>query len=304
MKYLGPPQSGSQAGTTASHNRAGQYFRNRRTPVTPTRTPKQGVLRAAFGSVSSVWQTLTSATQAAWTGFAAGYPVVDSLGQSVVLTGHQYFVGVNTSLLNAGQSLISTPPANTTLNPVAPASIYADDAGAVMLFYTPPVSGDYVLAAASKVLSGGRFFNKAFSQFGVDSTSAGVQDISDQYAVQFGAPIAGKRIFGRLVAVNSSGMSASPVIVNTSVMGASGLTPGTITSAVAGQVVLAAADATAVLADLFEFVPATGQYQFLLTQVVTAGAASFSGVGSGLTVFVRVTDGVTWSVRTNTVVVM
>lgn len=304
MKYLGPPQSGSQAGTTASHNRAGQYFRNRRTPVTPTRTPKQGVLRAAFGSVSAAWQSLDALTQASWTSFAAGYPIVDSLGQSIVLTGHQYFVGVNTSLLNAGSALITTPPTDTTLNPVAPASIYADAGGAVLLFYTAPVAGDFVLAAASKVLSGGRFFNKAFSQFGVDSSAAGVQDISDQYADQFGVPLTGKRIFGRLTAVNASGMSASPVIVNTTVVAGSVLNFGVITSAVAGQVVLAGADMTATSGDLYFVNPVTGLYTYIASQPVVAGAATWAGVPSGDTVAVRVTDGVTWSARTASIVVM
>lgn len=303
MKYLGPPQSGSQAGTTASHNRAGQYFRNRRTPVTPTRTPKQGVLRAAFGSVSSAWQTLTSAAQAAWTGFAAGYPVVDSLGQSIVLTGHQYFVGVNTSLLNAGQSVVLTPPTNTTLNPLSPVTIYVDASGTFIVGYAPPVSGDFALIAASKILSAGRLFNRAFSQFAVGDSTTGFADISIEYAVQFGQPIVGKRVFARLVAVNSSGMSASPVIVNTTVNDVSTLTPGTITSPMAGQVVLAAADSTATLALLEVQDPVTGNYTVSAQAPVVAGAATFTGATTGATVVVRVTDGGEFSAPTVQVVV-
>lgn len=303
MKYLGPPQSGSQAGTTASHNRAGQYFRNRRTPVTPTRTPKQGVLRAAFGSVSSAWQTLTSAAQAAWTGFAAGYPVVDSLGQSVVLTGHQYFVGVNTSLLNAGQAIVLTPPTNTTLNPLSPVTIYVDASGTFIVGYAPPVSGDFALVAASKILSAGRLFNRAFSQFAVGDSTTSYADISQQFTAQFGQPIAGKRVFGRLVAVNSSGMSASPVIVNTTVAVASTLTPGTITTLVAGQVVLTGADASALIAILESIDPVSGDYFVIGIQPVTAGGATFSGVASGSTVVVRVTDGSAFSAPTPSAVV-
>lgn len=303
MKYLGPPQSGSQAGTTASHNRAGQYFRNRRTPVTPTRTPKQGVLRAAFGSVSSAWQTLTSAAQAAWTGFAAGYPVVDSLGQSIVLTGHQYFVGVNTSLLNAGQEINLAPPTNTTLNPLAPVTIYCDGSGTFIFGFSTPVSGDFALVAASKILSAGRLFNRAFSQFAVGDSTIGFVDISNQFTAQFGGPIAGKRVFGRLVAVNSSGMSASPVIVNTTVAAPSALTPGTITTLVAGQVVLAAADASATNA-ILEFVDSvSGNYIVNQTQPVISGGATFTGVPTGVTVVVRVTDGSTFSAPTPSAVV-
>ena len=254
-------------------------------------------------SVSAAWQTLTSAAQAAWTGFAAGYPIVDALGQSVVLTGHQYFVGVNTSLLNAGQDMILTPPSNTTLNPLAPVTIYCDGSGTFIFGFTAPAAGDFALIAASKILSAGRLFNRAFSQFAVGDSTAGFVDISTQYAAQFGGPIAGKRVFGRLVAVNSSGMSSSPVIVNTTVAAPSALTPGTITTLVTGQVVLTAADASAFTAILEEIDPLTGNYVVIQTQPVVAGGATFTGVTTGATVVVRVTDGSTFSAPTPSAVV-
>ena len=124
MKYLGQPQSGSQAGTTASHNRAGQYLRNRRAPVSPTRTPKQSVARARFGSASALWQTLPAPLQNAWTAFAAAYPVVDSLGQSVTLTGQQYFVGIQSQLLAVGQPTNTAVPNNTTIPPIDTPLLY------------------------------------------------------------------------------------------------------------------------------------------------------------------------------------
>ena len=130
MKYLGQPQSGSQANTTASHNRAGQYLRNRRKPVTPTRTAKQGILRGKFGSASAAWQTLTTAQQSAWTAVAANYPVVDSLGQTVVLTGQQYFIGLQTSLMNAGQPMNAAVPTNTSTPAIINPSVIALTSGA------------------------------------------------------------------------------------------------------------------------------------------------------------------------------
>ena len=96
MKILTAPSSGSIAGTTYSHNRAGQYTRNRRSPVQPVGTGRRGVIRAAFGAASSAWGALTPIVQANWTAYANGHPYTDSLGQSIKLTGHQMYVAVNT----------------------------------------------------------------------------------------------------------------------------------------------------------------------------------------------------------------
>jgi hypothetical protein len=65
MKYLGAPQSGSQANTVASRNRYGQYYRNRATPVNP-HTSLQGTVRARLAINAATWRTLTAAQRAGW----------------------------------------------------------------------------------------------------------------------------------------------------------------------------------------------------------------------------------------------
>ena len=212
MKYLGPPQSGSQANTTASHNRAGQYLRNRRKPVSPTRTPKQGVLRGKFGAASALWQTLPSDLQSAWTAFAAGYPVVDALGQTVVLTGQQYFIGLQTSLLNAGQDFNTAVPTNLLTPPVDAPLVIAQSSGYIGVSVASMTDGDFNLVALSKVLSNGRNFNKSFSQFAVLTPGDNVQDVGVPYAAQFGVPQSGRKVFARFKEVNSSGMSGPNLI--------------------------------------------------------------------------------------------
>src|SRR4051812_21389133 len=66
VKYLGDPSSGSQAGTTASRNRFGQYYRTRATPVNVNST-QQGVVRSRMAANSSAWRALTGAQRAGWT---------------------------------------------------------------------------------------------------------------------------------------------------------------------------------------------------------------------------------------------
>ena len=113
MKYLGAPQSGSQANTTASHNRAGQYYRNRRSPVQPVGTGRRAFVRSSFGAASAAWAALSGAAQASRIAYANSHPITDSLGQSITLTGHQMYVGVGVSLLNVGQALPTAVPVSS-----------------------------------------------------------------------------------------------------------------------------------------------------------------------------------------------
>lgn len=216
MKYLGQPQSGSQANTTASHNRAGQYLRNRRSPVITTRTPKQGILRGKFGSASASWQSLPADLQAAWTAFAHGYPVKDSLGQSIVLTGQQYYIGIQTSLMNAGQPIDTAVPTNTSTPAVDTPTLTIADDGTITVAVASVTVGDFIVVGCSPVKSNGVNFNKQFSQFAVLTSENLSQDITAEYEAQYGAVGAGRKIFARFKEVNSSGMTGPDLIIQAS----------------------------------------------------------------------------------------
>lgn len=120
MKFLGPPSSGSNAGTTWSHNKGGQYTRNRRTPTNPN-TVKQQLARSVLAYLSRYWATLTSTQQQTWRDWASVNLVVDSLGQAIPMSGHQAFIQLNARLLQAGGTLSTTPP--STPDPVALTSL-------------------------------------------------------------------------------------------------------------------------------------------------------------------------------------
>jgi len=121
MKYLGPPQSGSQANTTASKNRAGQYLRNRRSPSQPAGNGRRAFIRGAFGAASQAWSSLAPGVQLAWSAWASSFPYVDSLGQSITLTGHQIFVAIATQCQNCGLAIPTDPPLdNAVWAPAAP----------------------------------------------------------------------------------------------------------------------------------------------------------------------------------------
>lgn len=215
MKFLDVPQSGSIAGTTHSHNRAGQYTRNRRAPVQPVGTGRRAFIRAAFGAASTGWSGLTGAQQAAWTTYADGHPIVDSLGQSIKLTGHQMYVAINTQLHNVGQAASVTPPVSAVV--VAPVvTVYTAVAATGVVTITMTASGgasDFILVAFARPQGPGR--NQVSAYWQADSlpgNSLGNATEGSKVVAQFGALVVGQRLFLKLTPVNQYGVTGTPFI--------------------------------------------------------------------------------------------
>lgn len=101
--------SGSIGGTTASHNKGGPYFRTRAMPTNPSSAAQQSV-RADLATISGDWQNLTGAQRLAWDEWGRQNPIKNALGQSILKSGHQSYVGLNTRILLASGTPISVPP--------------------------------------------------------------------------------------------------------------------------------------------------------------------------------------------------
>ncbi len=219
MKFLDVPQSGSIAGTVHSHNRAGQYTRNRRAPVQPIGTGRRAQVRAAFSAAAGGYAHLTEADRAAWASFGAGHPITDSLGQTVVLTGQQMYVRVSATLANIGKSFSASPPADASPPDVTPISLAASVATGLTLSFTPGATGQTLAVAVSQPVSPGRLFWKTFWQppMGdgyVDATAGPWSLAAVIYNAQFGAPMIGHRVFARVTPVSVDGFNGPPVIVS------------------------------------------------------------------------------------------
>lgn len=213
MKFLGVPSSGSIAGTTSSHNRAGQYTRNRRAPVQPVGTGRRAFIRSAFGASSTAWAALTSAQQAAWSAYADGHPITDALGQSIKLTGHQMFVAISTQLQNVGQALPTDPPASSATTAPNATVFTVTSAGVITITLDGSGSAsDFILIAFSKPVSAGVTFNKTYwQQTEVAASSVGGATYGTKYVAQFGNPPAGSKVFLKLTPVNQYGVTGTPV---------------------------------------------------------------------------------------------
>ncbi len=213
MKYLGAPQSGSQANTTASHNRAGQYYRNRRSPVQPVGTGRRAFIRSSFGGASTAWSALSPAAQASWNAFAASHPITDSLGQSITLTGHQMYVAVGTQLLNVGQALPTAVPVSTAVAAPLPTVFTVTHLGVITITLTASGgASDFILIAFSAPKSPGITFNKTYwQQTHIPGNSVGGATYGTAYVAQFGTIPAGSKVFLKLTPVNQYGVTGVPV---------------------------------------------------------------------------------------------
>ena len=182
---------------------------------------------------SQAWQTLSSANQAAWTSYAAGHPIVDALGQSIKLTGSQYFIKCQAALYNVGGPAITMPPVSSVVNPLVPVQLLATSDGFAAVAWQAGTSGDYVAIAVSKYTSLGVNFQKTFHQIGAVDAATDVFDLSAGLAGFAGSPSVGNKVWVRLTPVNSYGLTGTPVIVQVPVVAAGTLPAPVDTSTVA-----------------------------------------------------------------------
>lgn len=213
MKFLGPSSSGSEAGTTWSRNRFGQYTRRRAMPVQP-RTSFQLNQRALQTTNATAWRALTDAQRAGWKSLGLQMTRTDALGQTYDLNGFLAFCSINNNLAAAGDATISTAPAIVTPADLTTATITLSSvAFSVAYTATPLAAGNRLFIRCSPQQSAGRAFNGDYRLISVTAAAAASPaNILAAYTARFGAPVTGNRIFTSLQTYDS-GFLGSPFAV-------------------------------------------------------------------------------------------
>ena len=197
MKKLDVPQSGSQASTTASRNRFGQYNRTRAMPTQP-RTEAQTAVRANLSEVSRAWGHLSDADRSAWNGYAAAHPRTDSLGQTIVLTGHMMYVAVNVLNLQAGIAIQNAVPNGEVVHSIT-IDVDNEDADSLSILSVNAVPlASKILCYASPPTSQGRAFNGDYRLVKtLAGTNAAAQPIltAADLSAKFGTLAANQKFF-------------------------------------------------------------------------------------------------------------
>jgi hypothetical protein len=102
--------SGSLAGTVFSHNRGGQYTRNRSIPVNPG-TVFQTAVRNFMADLTSKWNNLLTPLQRiGWNDYAFLVPLPDTLGEPRNVGGLGMYVRSNVPRLQAALARVDDAP--------------------------------------------------------------------------------------------------------------------------------------------------------------------------------------------------
>jgi hypothetical protein len=185
------------------------------------------------------------------------------------------------------------------LFPIDTPVLYADGSGTFIVSVAEVNVGDFNKVSCSPVLSNGVSFNKQFSQFGVLNNLTPFIDISVAFAAQYGAPVAGKKIFVALVDVNSSGMNGNQQILQTPVLPAPVAAAPVATNIVSGTIVATGPGAGTDLVYLFFETATPGVFASTDQQNQVAGVATFTGEAVGIRYFARTLIGGVWGKASN-----
>lgn len=193
--------SGSVGGATFAHNQGGLYVRARSIPTNPS-SAFQVAVRANLAALSNAWSaTLTAAQRAAWGVYAANVPLVNSLGDSINVSGIAMYNRSNAPRLQAGVSTLAAAPTNFNLGAFTIPTITCVAASSnLSVAFTNTDSwatavGGYMFVYASRPQSPGiNFFNGPYRFAGKISGAVVPPTSPVTIAVPFAAA-AGNKIF-------------------------------------------------------------------------------------------------------------
>lgn len=212
--------SGSAGGTTFSRNRYGRYLKNKPNPVNPSTTLQQAV-RNIFTTLAGMWQTLSAAQRTAWKTFADS--VILSPGQNR-LDAMPEFIRCNAARIQAGLAQIDAAPTTfTNAQPANPATEIPTItvASGLSLAYdnTHPALGEVggaflVYVSPNRELTQNK---KQGFRYAGKIAGAGTPPTSPFTVAAANLPylpVAGKRMYVRIVAVRADGRVSPEIIVS------------------------------------------------------------------------------------------
>ena len=195
---------GKLNGNVFTKNRFASVVRNKVSPVQP-QSISQLNQRQNFGALSAGWRSLTQEQRSSWDAFATSVPRTNTFGQTYSPTGQNYYIGLNTNLLNAGQPTIQSPVVFVGFDNIdlSAATLTIDVSGNDMTLALgniaganePPI-GYTLLVRATLGVSQGRKFLKNYYRIITDLSHADDMNTNywNDYVAAIGKPIVGQRI--------------------------------------------------------------------------------------------------------------
>lgn len=190
--------SGRVGGSVFSHNKGGAYIRNGAIPVTSTTADALNA-KARLTNSSQAWGALTATQRLAWAVFAQNTPLLNRLGDSRPVPANALYIALNTRLVQAGQSTISTPPATDAPASLASLVLSADiGTGTYDITFTPTPLGAGLMPRifAAKVQRDSINYvadQLRLVQFGA-AAQASPLDIQTAVEAKFGPSVVGEKV--------------------------------------------------------------------------------------------------------------
>ena len=221
VKYGGGIQDlrGSIAGQVHSRNTAGNYIRQKVSPVQP-RTSRQLKVRELFTSFSRRFsQGLTDAQQEAWRQAAASNPVRDVFGDSITLTGINLYTRLNSLRALMGLEPLDEPPPVVQVGAPELTSVVANPVDAILnISFSPsPVPADtYMFIWATEPLNPGVAFvaHKLRLLTILPPGTTSPAELFPAYLERVGNLVNGKRIYLAAEFVHINGWKGQRVLTN------------------------------------------------------------------------------------------
>lgn len=209
---------GSIQGQTHTKGRTGAVVKTRVKGVNPN-TSAQTKVRRIMGEMNVNWKAaLTDSDRAAWASFAAANPVVNSFGQTSILSGFQWFCKLNAlSLAKSATSQITPPPSTAISSPITVSlTLTSGGSPVVSIDYTDTgmTGSEQMEIWMSPPMSPGRAYVSTQLRFVTDHGTAPPYNMTTVYEQVFGTCPTGPglKTFARIRVVNANNGIASPAI--------------------------------------------------------------------------------------------
>lgn len=207
---------GKIAGMVFSRNGSCSYIRQKVTPINPNTGYQSGV-RTSLASAAKAWSGLTANQRAQWESAKMNGNKKNSIGDTVTLSGFNYFVSIYRNLFSIGYPAPTDYPGNVSglpapeivsVIPIAPPlwnielSLEIDLADRGLLFATPPLS------------PGKSFVKSEYRLIKILKNADGVEiNIGADYIAKFGrCPVAGEQVFLKIQSFNTTSGKAGAAL--------------------------------------------------------------------------------------------
>lgn len=201
-------------GSVFSKNRAGNYLRNKVTPVNP-QTSFQTAVRAILTAASQSWRALTESQRKAWNSAVANFTGTDIFGDVKTPSGinlyNKLYINASTIL----QAPRTTPPAVVS-SPGVPSETVATAAPGTFTVnddvLTEVPAGLWLVIRATPSVSAGKNFLKGKSRIikVLDPASPFPYAAGADYTAKFGNMVAGEKVGFELSYIDAVTMIEGP----------------------------------------------------------------------------------------------